>query len=96
VMWFDVAAIPADAPHVANAHALIDFLMEPAIAAENSNAIHFPNANVPAQSAMTAELTNAATFPGPDLAAKLIPERAKSEAYVRQRNRMWTRFRTGK
>jgi len=36
-----------------------------------------------------------AIFPGPQLASRLIPERAKSEDYVRRRTRMWTRFRTG-
>jgi putrescine transport system substrate-binding protein len=96
VMWFDVTAILADAPHPGNAHRFIDFLMDPAIAAENSNSIHFPNGNAAAQPAMAAELTNAATFPKGDLASRLIPERAKSEEYVRLRNRMWTRFRTGK
>jgi putrescine transport system substrate-binding protein len=95
VMWFDVAAIPSDAPHPGNAHKLIDFLMDPAIAAENSNGIHFPNGNAAAQAATAPELTNAAVFPGPELAARLIPERAKSEQYVRLRTRMWTRFRTG-
>jgi putrescine transport system substrate-binding protein len=96
VMWFDVAAIPSDAPHPGNAHRFIDFLMDPAIAAENSNAIHFPNGNAKAQPAMSAQLANAAIFPRGEQASKLIPERAKSEAYVRLRTRMWTRFRTGK
>lgn len=96
VLWFDVAAIPADAPHPDNAHRLIDFLMDPAIAAENSNHIHFPNGNAAAQPAMLPELANAAVFPDPQQAAKLIPEHAKSEQYVRLRTRMWTRFRTGK
>jgi len=96
VMWFDVAAILADAPHPDNAHRLIDFLMEPAIAAENSNAIHFPNGNASAQPLMRPELANATIFPAPDLAARLIPERSKSEEYVRLRTRVWTRFRTGK
>ncbi len=96
VMWFDVAAILADAPHPGNAHKLIDFLMDPVIAAENSNAIHFPNGNAAAQKWMAPELSNAATFPGPELASKLIPERAQKEEYVRLRTRMWTRFRTGK
>jgi len=95
VMWFDVAAVLADAPHPGNAHRFIDFLMDPAIAAENSNAIHFPNGNAAAQPLMQAELTNTATFPGPQLASRLIPERAKTEGYVRLRTRMWTRFRTG-
>jgi putrescine transport system substrate-binding protein len=96
VMWFDVAAIPNDAPHPANAHRLLDFLMDPAIAAENSNAIHFPNGNAAAQSMLQPELTNSAVFPSGELASRLIPERAKSENYVRLRTRMWTRFRTGK
>jgi putrescine transport system substrate-binding protein len=95
VMWFDVAAVPMDAPHPGNAHLLIDFLMDPAIAAENSNAIHFPNANAAAQPLTQPELTNASVFPSPALAARLIPERARSEEYVRLRTRMWTRFRTG-
>jgi putrescine transport system substrate-binding protein len=95
VMWFDVAAIPTDAPHPGNAHRLIDFLMDPAIAAENSNAIHYPNGNAAAQPLLQPELTNASIFPSAELAARLIPERAKSEEYVRLRTRMWTRFRTG-
>jgi len=95
VMWFDAAAIPTDAPHPENAHRLIDFLMDAAIAAENSNAIHFPNGNAASQSRLQPELTNASIFPSGELAARLIPERAKSESYVRLRTRMWTRFRTG-
>ena len=96
VMWFDVAAILADAPHPRNAHLFINFLMDPAIAAENSNAIRYPNGNAASQPLLQPELTNAAIFPGGDAGARLIPERAKSEAYVRVRTRMWTRFRTGK
>jgi putrescine transport system substrate-binding protein len=94
VMWFDVMAIPSDAPHPGNAHSFIDFLMDPAIAAENSNAIHFPNGNEKSQPAVLPELSNASILPQGELASRLIPERAKSEAYVRLRTRMWTRFRT--
>ncbi len=96
VLWFDVAAIPADAPHPRNAHRLIDFLMDPAIAARNSKAIRFPNGNAASQALLPPELTNAAIFPTGEVASRLIPERAQSEAYVRLRTRAWTRFRTGK
>ena len=96
VMWFDTAAIPADAPHPDNAHRLVDFLLDPAIAAQNSNAIHFPTGNAAAQPMLEPNLANAAIFPRDELASRLIPERAKSEAYARLRTRMWTRFRTGK
>ena len=96
VIWFDVAAIPVDAPHPGNAHRFIDFLMEPAVAAENSNAIHFPNANAAAQPLMRPELANTAILPADERAGRLIPELAKSEAYVRMRTRVWTQFRTGR
>jgi putrescine transport system substrate-binding protein len=95
VMWFDVMAIPTDAPHPGNAHLFINFLMDPAVAAENSNAIHFPNGNESSQQAVLPELQNAAIFPAGETASRLIPERPKSEEYVRLRTRMWTRFRTG-
>jgi putrescine transport system substrate-binding protein len=96
VMWFDVAAIPADAPHVRNAHLFINYLMDPEVAARNSDATRFPNGNAASQHLLPPRLTNAAIFPSGDLAARLIPERAKSEEYVRLRTRVWTRFRTGK
>jgi hypothetical protein len=69
--------------------------MDPAIAAENSNAIHFPNGNAAAQPLLQPDLSNASIFPRGDRATRLIPERAKTEAYVRSRTRVWTRFRTG-
>jgi putrescine transport system substrate-binding protein len=96
VMWFDTAAIPTDAPHPIHAHELINFLMDPAIAAENSNAIHFPNGNTASQPMLQPELSNATIYPSGELASRLIPERARSEEYQRLRTRMWTRFRTGK
>jgi len=96
VIWFDVAAIPADAPHPENAHRFINFLMDATVAAENTNAIHFPNGNAASQRGVQPELANAKIFPGADLAARLIPETAKGEQYVRLRTRVWTRFRTGR
>jgi putrescine transport system substrate-binding protein len=41
---YDVLAIPADAPHVKNAHLFIDFLLRPQVAASNSNLIKYANA----------------------------------------------------
>jgi len=41
---YDVLAIPADAPHVRNAHLFIDYLLRPEIAARNSNLIKYANA----------------------------------------------------
>jgi putrescine transport system substrate-binding protein len=95
VMWFDVAAIPADAPHPTNAHRFINFLMDASVAAQNSNSIRFPNGNLVSQPRVEPELRNAAIFPRGPAAARLIPELAKNPQYVRLRTRVWTRFRTG-
>jgi spermidine/putrescine-binding protein len=47
-LWFDMLAIPKDAPHVANAYLLIDYLLNPRVIANISNAIGFANANAAA------------------------------------------------
>jgi putrescine transport system substrate-binding protein len=95
VMWFDVAAIPADAPHPDDAYRFINFLMDAEVAAENTNAIRFPNGNLASQPRVPPELSNAAGFPQGAAAARLISEAPRSEPYVRARTRVWTHFRTG-
>ena len=44
-LWFDNLAIPKDAKNVAEAHALIDYLLRPEVAAKNSNFISYANGN---------------------------------------------------
>ena len=43
--WFDLFAIPADAPHPDNAHKFIDFMMRPDIAAANTNYVFYASGN---------------------------------------------------
>lgn len=95
-LWFDVAAIPADAPHAANALRFIDFLLEAEPAAANSRAIGFPNGNAAAQALLPAPLANATLWPDDAAAARLFAEEDHDAAYVRERTRLWTRFRTGR
>ena len=45
IIWFDMYAIPADAPHPNNAHAFINFMMKPEVAAKNSNFVNYANGN---------------------------------------------------
>src|SRR5258706_325930 len=44
-LWFDNLAIPKDAKNVAEAHALIDYLLKPEVAAKNSSFISYANGN---------------------------------------------------
>ena len=48
-MWFDNLAIPKDAEHVAEAHAFIDYLLRPEVAAKNSNLVSYANGNLASQ-----------------------------------------------
>src|SRR3954467_13686594 len=44
-LWFDNLAIPKDAKNVAEAHALIDYLLKPEVAAKNTNFLSYANGN---------------------------------------------------
>jgi putrescine transport system substrate-binding protein len=94
---YDVLAIPADAPHVHNAHLFIDFLLRPDVAAKNSNLIKYANTLKPdIQPLDPAVRSDPGVYPPADVRARLRPERARPAAYQRLLTRMWTRFKTGK
>jgi putrescine transport system substrate-binding protein len=89
-------AIPADAPHLKNAHLFINFLLRPDIAARNSNFLKYPNGDDPAYEQLTPAVKNdPGIYPPPQVRAKLVPELAKTTQFTRLLNRMWTRFKTG-
>ncbi|HTV79342.1 MAG TPA: polyamine ABC transporter substrate-binding protein [Steroidobacteraceae bacterium] len=93
---FDMLAVPADAPHRANAHLFINFLLRPDIAARNSNFLKYANGDDPAQEQLLPAVRNdPGIYPPPAVRATLVPELAKSPQFTRLLNRMWTRFKTG-
>jgi putrescine transport system substrate-binding protein len=94
-LWFDVAAIPADAPHPDEAHRFLDYLLQPGPAAANTRAIGFANANAASQALLPPELRNDALFPRDEAATRFFAEVDHGQEYVRQRTRWWTRVRTG-
>src|ERR1700722_2568535 len=76
---FDMVAIPADAPHLKNAHLFINFLLRPDIAARNSNFLKYANGDDPAaENLLPAVKNDPGIYPPPDVRAKLVPELAKS------------------
>jgi len=94
---YDVFAIPADAPHVHNAHLFLDFLLRPEIAARNSNFIKYANPVLPALQPLDPAVRNdPGVYPPPEVRARLTPERARPPEFQRLLTRMWTRFKTGK
>ena len=73
LLWFDMLAIPADAPHPDNAHAFIDYLLRPEVIAKASNAVFYANANAAATPLVDAEVSgDPAIYPPPEIMAKLF------------------------
>jgi putrescine transport system substrate-binding protein len=97
IIWFDMFAIPADAPHPDNAHLFIDFMNRPEIAAKNSNFINYANGNIASYNLISETVRNdPGIYPSAEVKAKLFPDLAESAEFTRLLNRTWTRFTTGK
>ena len=97
IIWFDMYAIPADAPHPDNAHAFINYMMKPEVAAANSNFVHYATANKDAVPLLDPGVRDdPGVYPPQAVMDKLFPNLARSPEYTRELNRAWTRFTTGK
>jgi putrescine transport system substrate-binding protein len=96
-MFFDNLAIPKDARNAAGAHALIDYLQRPEVAARNSNFIAYANGNLASQKFIDkAILEDRAVYPDAATMQGLYTIRAQDQKTLRVANRLWTRVKTGK
>ncbi len=96
-MWFDILTIPKDAKHPDNAHKLINYLLDPNVAAANSNYVAYANP-VPASKAFIDKeiLENPGIYPTAEIEKKLFVAKAVPQNVSRAITRAWTRVRTGK
>ena len=96
-MFFDNLAIPKDAKHVAEAHAFIDFLLRPEVAAKNSNLVSYANGNLASQKLIDkAVLDDASVYPDAATMGRLYTVSARDQKSQRVVNRLWTRIKTGR
>jgi len=96
IVYFDTVAIPQDAPHPANAHAFLNFLMEPQVIARISNDMRYPNANKASVPFLDANLRDdPAIYVDAETWKRLHPIVAYTQAYSREMNRAWTRVKSG-
>jgi putrescine transport system substrate-binding protein len=94
--WFDLFAIPADAPHPDNAHKFIDFMMRPDIAAANTNYVYYASGNKAALEFVDAEVKDdPAIYPTPEVSAKLFNLKAHSPDYDELLTETWQRIKAG-
>jgi putrescine transport system substrate-binding protein len=95
-MFFDNLAVPKDAPHPAEAYALIDYLLRPEVAAKNTNRVQYANGNLASQKFVDkAILDDRTIYPDTATMAKLYTISAHDQKTQRVLNRLWTRIKTG-
>ncbi|MEQ1899307.1 MAG: polyamine ABC transporter substrate-binding protein [Devosia sp.] len=94
--WFDLFAIPADAPHPDNAHKFIDFMLRPDIAAANTNYVYYASGNKAALDLIDPEVKDdPAIYPTAEISAKLFPLKAHSPDYDETLTEAWQRIKAG-
>ncbi len=94
--WFDLMAIPKDAPHPKNAHAFIEYLLKPDVIAQVSDFVGYANPNIPSIELMNVEITgNPGVYPPEEVMAKLVDPTSLPETLQRERVRAWTAIKSG-
>jgi putrescine transport system substrate-binding protein len=96
-MWFDTLAIPVDAPHPDNAHAFINYLLEPEVIGAITDYVAYANA-VPASEAYVSEeiWNDPAIFPTQEVKEKLFVDKPAGQKLDRLRTRTWNKIKTGR
>lgn len=96
LMWADTMAVPKGAKHPQEALAFINYLLDPAVIAQVSNIIGYPNPNKDAEGLLNPELLkNKAMFIPQDQRAHLFSLAPVPVDTERLMTRIWTRIKTG-
>jgi len=94
-LWFDNLAIPKDARHVAAAHELINYLLNPRVAAKNTNFVSYANGDRPSEYIDASVRDDRTIYPDAATMAALFTIVAHDQKSQRLINRLWTRIKTG-
>jgi putrescine transport system substrate-binding protein len=96
-LWFDNLAIPKDAKNVDAAHALINYLLKPDVAAKNTNFLSYANGNAASRSLIEKTIAEDKTiYPDEATMKSFYTLSAHDQKTQRLLNRLWTRVKTGR
>jgi len=96
LIWFDNFYIPADAPDVANAHAFIEYLLQPQVIADISNYIRYANSNQAATALVSADVRdNPAIYPDLATLQRLFTQKTQPPQSTRLITRTWNAVKIG-
>jgi putrescine transport system substrate-binding protein len=95
-MAVDMLGIPADAPHPQNALRFIDYLLRPQVIADISDAVNYPNPNIPGTALVNPAIRDdPAVYPPADVRRRFFVDLPAPSDYERARTRAWTRLKSG-
>ena len=96
-LWFDMLAIPADAPNAPQAHAYINYLLQPEVIASVSDYVGYANPNPKSEAFMDPEvLGNSVAYPSAEVRQLLFVSELLPNKVQRQMTRSWSKIKAGK
>ena len=96
ILWFDMLAIPKDAPDPDSAYAFMNYMMTPQVIADVSNFKRYANANAASQPLLLpAVKDDPGIYPTAEQRQKLALQLADSPEQTRAITRVWQKFKTG-
>ncbi|NWB83750.1 polyamine ABC transporter substrate-binding protein [Pseudomonas gingeri] len=96
-LWFDLLAIPADAANVKEAHAFINYLLDPQVIAKVSATVGYANPNPAAKQYMDEALVNnPEVYPSQEVLDKLYISTTPTPEIMRLMTRSWSKVKSNK
>lgn len=96
ILWFDMLAIPKDAPNPDSAYAFMNYMMTPQVIADVSDFKRYANANSAAQTlVLPAVKDDPGIYPPVAERQSLAVQLADSAEQTRAITRLWQKFKTG-
>jgi len=96
-LWFDMLAIPADAGNVDEAHAFINYILDPQVIAGISDYVGYANPNLQAGELMDAEVyEDESVYPPKDVIDRLFVSAELPARIQRVMTRTWTKVKSGR
>jgi spermidine/putrescine-binding protein len=96
-LWFDMLAIPSDAKNVEQAHAFIDYLLQPQVIADVSEYVGYANANTQADALMDEDVRqNPSVYPSAAVQQRLYVSSELPPEVMRWITRSWNKLKSGR
>jgi len=95
-MWFDMMAIPVDAPNADGAHTFLNFMLDAKNMAQASNYVYFANGNKASQTHLNEDVINdPAIYPSDETMNNLFTTTPYGAKVQRVVTRLWTKIKSG-